>query len=357
MDRETLEKFLYNNCNEEELNEIIHWFESDASGINERDIVRNIWEGFSSEDVIINEDHFELILDKIHHRINLINNENQQPINRNIFKTIGYYLVRAAAVLFIPLLISFLIVLNKGQFTDQNFAHIPSNNIEIVSPIGSRTYIELPDGTGVHLNHGSKLSYPQKFSGRERTVTLDGEAYFKVASDTKRPFRVEAANLVFTALGTEFNVMAYQGKSFLETALAEGRVLVQEKQEGNKLLNVKEMEPGHLFHYNYEKNAYSYKSEDIRKYISWKDGVLIFRNDPLIEITDRLGRWYNVDFVFKNDELKNFPYTATFVDETLLQILDLLQMAAPMKYEVSSRIKQADGTFSKPQITIDLKQK
>jgi ferric-dicitrate binding protein FerR (iron transport regulator) len=92
---------------------------------------------------------------------------------------------------------------------------------------------------------------------------------------------------------------------------------------------------------------------DVENYVAWKDGKLIFKNEPIIKIINKLGRWYNVEFEFKDSESKQFTYTATFVDETLFQILDLLKIATPINYKTFPREKLPDGTFSKQKIIIE----
>lgn len=186
---------------------------------------------------------------------------------------------------------------------------------------------------------------------------LQGEAYFIVRHEDKRPFRVETGNLVVTALGTEFNVMAYPGQLVEETALVEGSVIVERTFPGQKPKVLRTMEPGQHLSINLHLNQHKAVEDDLRKYVAWKDGMLVFRHDRLEDITTRLGRWYNVDFEFTESSIKDYPFTATFVDETLPQIMELLKMAIPISYKITPRVKQADGTFSKPRVIISSKRR
>ncbi len=361
MDKELFNRYLNNQCHSEEIDEIFNWFRDEASSINNRRKIKVLWNEFSPTDDSLEDDIFERILDKIHHKINLSDSDyKRKTIKRNRaakYNKVYMYLTKSAAILFIPILLTLIFVLSeKGHFYNrQAFNEI--GNIEVTSPIGSRTYIELPDGTGVHLNHGSKLIYPRRFSGKKRIVELMGEGYFNVITDPQMPFCVCTDNLEITALGTEFNVMAYSGLNNIETTLIKGKVVVKQKTSTDKTIDLKTMNPGEHLRYSNINRSYVCTTDYINKYISWKDGILIFKDDTLEEIVLRLGRWYNVEFIFKDDSVKKFPYTATFVDETLTQILDLLEIATPIKYEITPRIKKDDGTFTKQQIIIDLQKR
>lgn len=91
---------------------------------------------------------------------------------------------------------------------------------------------------------------------------------------------------------------------------------------------------------------------NIEKYISWKDGKLIFKDESIVNIANKLGRWYNVEFVFADKKSMEHTYTATFVDESLYQILDLLKLATPIEYTIPPRRKLPNGTFSKQKVII-----
>jgi len=357
MTEELAIKYFRDVCSQEEKKEILKWVGEESHRHSDHLVFQKIWDNYSPEEKA-DELKYSRMLDRVHHKINLSEAvsraKNGIKFHKLIYST-GKAVTKAAAVLFIPLLVYFIYSYKKPGPEMVNSGLQVVDTVEVAAPIGSRTFIRLSDGTGVHLNHGSKIRYPQKFIGEKRKVELEGEAFFSVKHDPERPFLVEASNLIITATGTEFNVMAYPDESIVETTLVEGKVFVQKKNFGNTFLRVCEMKPGSHLKFIQNTNTYVCSIVEPGKYISWKDGILIFKNDPLHEITTRLGRWYNVEFVFRNESVKDFPYTATFVDETLPQILDLLKLATPIRYEMTSRIKLPDGTFSKPKVFIDIK--
>jgi len=359
MTQELIIKFFENRCTADEIDDIIKWFRYEADNHTAHLMLKQIWNNYSPGKDTFKDIQFESILDKLHHNINIKNSEKPQRVSdiihlpaksRYNFRT---FLSRVAVILFIPLLLVQFYTLGFSKF--KNNISGDTNYIEIEAPIGSRTNIELTDGTKVWLNHGSKLKYPPQFSGKNRIVKLVGEAYFDVAHDPQKPFIVKTENINITALGTEFNVMAYPGEQVMNTTLVSGKVLVEKRINENETVRVYEMQPNELLKIDLKRNTYTCVATATGKYTSWKDGILIFDNDPIDEIAMRLSKWFNVEFVIDNPTVKDYVYKATFVDETLPQILELLKIATPITYKTTTRKKLPDGTFSKRKVHIDLK--
>jgi hypothetical protein len=362
MTEELIVKFLQNKCSADEINEVVDWFRTDADKHLSQLLIKEVWNKYSPDEELLKNIEFERILDKLHHKINISNSKKLNTEHNLPKRNIGFssFLVRAAAILFIPLLgvlvytFSFsdyrhYVVANKSQM------NIVPTLIEIEAPVGSRTNIELADGTKVWLNHGSKLKYPSQFNAENREVFLTGEGYFEVAHNPQRKFIVKTEKIQVTALGTSFNVQAYSNKPFVKTTLVEGKVLIEKRAGANKAIKICEMQPNQLMKFNIEKNSYSCLSTNIGKQISWKDGILVFDNDPIDEVADRLSRWFNVEFIIKNPKVKDYLYTAKFIDETLPQILELMEIATPISYKITTRKKLPDGTFSKRKVCINMK--
>jgi ferric-dicitrate binding protein FerR (iron transport regulator) len=243
-------------------------------------------------------------------------------------------------------LLVYSIHLNKIQFSEN------IKDLEVQAPAGFRMNIVLGDGTQVWLNNGSKLRYPYRFDGKNRKVFLTGEAYFKVAHNKKVPFIVETSNIEVKATGTTFNVNAYPG-DIVETTLVEGTVILYDKSRNHE---IKTLSPSECLKYNSEKNKYTVESGDIiEKYIGWKDGLLVFKNDSIADIARKLEQWYGVDVKIKDDKVKEFTYTATFYDETLSQVLELMSLPSPVSYKLTPLKKLSDGTFTRQNVIIALK--
>ena len=144
----------------------------------------------------------------------------------------------------------------------------------------------LSDGTKVWLNSASKLKYPVAFTGGQRKVFLEGEAYFEVAADTVHPFLVETSGMSVTVLGTGFNVMAYPEEMEAAVTLVHGKVGVQTDHRQQIL------QPDEQYVYQTTTRRGTVRKVDVSQYVDWKDGILNFDSMPLEELTRRLGRWY-----------------------------------------------------------------
>ena len=204
---------------------------------------------------------------------------------------------------------------------------------KIVVPRGGEYTVELNDGTRVRLNADSELRFPVKFVGNERKVFLKGEAYFEVERDTSRPFRVDVhGDAIIEVLGTEFNVNAYPENAEIFATLVLGKVRVADLQTDSTVvllpnqqaalsgagINVKEVNP-----------------ED---FISWINGRFYFEKMPLEEILIQLGRWYDLQVFWVNEELKSYEFTgAIWRDNTIRQTLDMIEKTTDVCFTVSGR--------------------
>lgn len=352
MREEILRKFLNDTSTESEFKEVIRWLDNDFQSQQSAKWVYNDWNDFQLEEgAWENEKHDEL-LNRIHHKINIGKNN---PLRANKLSLASEILIKAAAILFLPVL--GLLIYNLSGTTDHYLQCVdcPIDSLEIVAPVGSQTVVHLSDGSEVFLNHGSKLRYPQYFTGATRNVVLLGEGYFKVAHNPAQPFVVSTEHLTIKALGTSFNVMAYPDEKIIETTLVEGKVTVSHMEQNEISVPIGAMVPGQHLRYNSASGKFTCTQEDIAKYVAWKEGKLIFKNESIVNITGRLSRWFNVEFEIHDADVREYTYTATFVDETLSQILDLLTIATPIRYRMLPREKLPDGTFSKQKIIIERK--
>ena len=349
MTKDLFIKYLQGNCTEEEFVQILSWIREGSQSILGKEMVQQIWEEFEPEAGYVERIKYNRILDKIHHQINI----NQHPTTLVIQKAssqkrISTILTRVAAILLLPVL-SLLLYTNISNI-DHYAANL--NELEVEAPAGSRTHIELGDGTVVFLNHGSKLRYPYRFNGDIREVFLTGEAYFEVAHNAKVPFIVGTNRLDVKATGTAFNVSAYPDDNAVETTLVEGKVILYERKNNNE---IKSLTPGECLKFDPQKNSYSIEMGNTSKYTSWKDGLLVFKNDNVEDIAKKLARWYNIEVEITNQKIKEYPFTATFTDETLPQVLELLSLVTPVSYQLTLSKKLPDGSFSKQKVRIGLK--
>lgn len=219
-----------------------------------------------------------------------------------------------------------------------NTQDITSNTLYV--PAGQRAQLTLQDGTSVWLNAQSTLTYPSRFSGKSRQVTVSGEAYFDVAENRKKPFIVSTQHIEMKVLGTQFNVYSYPEAGFIQTDLVEGSLLVYDQQsqtsvtlKPNEQVTVKDgkMEVGKI------------ENSD---YFLWKDGVYTFENERLLDIIDKLQLYFDVKIIVKDPEVFNVRYTGKFrqrdgIDE-ILRIIRKIQ-----KFNIEKDIETNTITLTK----------
>ncbi len=352
MREELLIKYLNNRCTEDEVDEVLNWFKSEASSVKGKKIIKNDWDLYSEEEELAVIKDYDALLDKVHHKINTETKRDvaktDNGINLRVFTT---WVTRVAAILLLPVLALLFYILANNTQVQQNDSEMLVQTIEITAPIGSRTKMELPDGSVVHLNYGSKLEYPLTFTGSTREVSLTGEGFFDVAHNPEKPFIVKTKNLNVKALGTIFNVTAYPGQDKVKTTLVEGKVVLEKTENNVVTKSIGAMVPGQHVEYDIKTEKIHSEKGDIERFIGWKDGKLVFYKANIAEVAHRLNHMFNVDIEI-DDEVKDYSYSVTFVDEPLFQILDLMTLATPIEYKTYPRKKLADGTFSKQKIVI-----
>ena len=267
-------------------------------------------------------------------------------IRANRKKSLYNQLMRCAAFLTLPLLLSSLIL----GYLYFGSAETEGKYAEITATKGSVIRYELPDHSVVWLNSGSTLRYPTVFKKENRMVELTGEAYFEVEADKKRPFYVNTQEgLSVYVYGTKFNVTAYEEDDYVETVLEKGKVNVITPDKETIALT-----PGEQLHYDRLTQKTAKTKVDVYGKVAWKEGKLIFRNASLEEIFKRLERHFNVEIQLNNKFGKEYKYRATFRNETLPQILDYLAKSAMLKWKIQEPEQQADDTLTKTKIIVDL---
>ncbi|MDE7074942.1 MAG: FecR domain-containing protein, partial [Odoribacter sp.] len=173
----------------------------------------------------------------------------------------------------------------------------------LIVPRGGIYMLALSDGTQVWMNAESRLEYPVAFGSGERRVTLSGEAYFEVASDTARLFVVMAGAGEVRVLGTEFNVKNYPAEA-LATTLVSGKVSFSSQGAEARVLV-----PGEQLVYDEEEQSVSVQQVNVRYYTAWRENVLSFQGEALEDIVRVLARWYDLDFIFEDRALREEAFS------------------------------------------------
>ncbi len=163
----------------------------------------------------------------------------------------------------------------------------------VITPRGGQYQLVLSDGTKVWLNSASSLKYPVTFTGNKREIELSGEAYFEVAHNQHKPFRVISNGQIVEVLGTHFNVNAYADEPAAKTTLLEGSVKVQSNGISK---TIKPNEQVML-----KDGAMSIAKVDVNEAVAWKNGFFYFKDDDIKSVMRQLARWYNVDIKYEGE--------------------------------------------------------
>jgi ferric-dicitrate binding protein FerR (iron transport regulator) len=249
-----------------------------------------------------------------------------QQINAAPRHSIRYWL-RIAAVILIPLLISFA----SYHYFSNKYQHLPQDFV-VMAENGQRTKVLLPDGTQVWLNSESMLSYSSDFNENNRCVKLEGEAFFDVNKSNDLHFVVEASLINVVVYGTAFNVTAYPDEETIDITLLRGRVSVENRLD-NKLLA--QIRPGQQL--SLSKADIKWKVQDCDAQIEslWTQNKLKFENAPVSEVFRKLERWYGVTIHVENPVDTIIRYGFTLKSESLREMLDEINKITPIIYKIN----------------------
>ena len=204
-------------------------------------------------------------------------------------------------------------------------------------PTGGEFMLVLEDGTKVWLNSETNLRYPVTFTGATREVLLEGEAYFEVARDEKRPFIVRTRKRVnVQVLGTSFNVRAYGDEENVETVLEEGSVRMSGDTSGIVLV------PGTMG--VYDASGMRSLTVDTELYTAWHKGHFIFQDETLEAILGKLSRWYGMKVFYRNEEVKQLVFSGNVRKyDTIRKLLEALELSGEVCFDVKENTVVVSG--------------
>ena len=258
--------------------------------------------------------------EKVHHRIR--------------FRVRKKWMIRstvAAAGISIIFLLSTLI-----SFWRQTPIEEKVQLVAVQANSGTQSHFNLPDGTLVYLNSGSKITYPISFDKKQRDVTLMGEAWFNVTHNGESPFIVHVFNdsMQVKVTGTEFNVQAFPDDDYAVTTLVSGSVHVNYFDHEGKVKQI-DMNPSERVTYRLDNGNIDIAKVNTQYETSWKEGKLMFKNMPLPKVLKKLSYLYNVRFEVKSSVINDYRLTGIFENRQLSQVLDYLKISSGIKYSIN----------------------
>lgn len=295
-----LRRYIEGDATAEEKQQVILWLEEDEAHIQEYKTLRKL------------------------HNLNTWNAEPEKRLslpgkksNLPIWRKITQECLKIASVLLVGVLISYSLMLKNEEEVQMQTIHVP---------YGQRAELFLSDGTEVWLNSGTTMTFPNRFMCTSRYVSLDGEGYFKVTKDEKKPFIVHTGQYDVRVLGTEFNLKSYAKNNHFETALLKGSVeIVSEYMQPVRL---KENEVVHL---SGSKLVKSHITDF--NYFKWREGLICFEKETLASLFTKLELYYDVRIVVKNQSLLSWYYSGKFrIRDGVEHVLRVLQQRHQFEY-------------------------
>ncbi len=206
---------------------------------------------------------------------------------------------------------------------------------EIRTPRGGQYQVILSDGTHVWLNAETTLRFPVVFNGEDRRVDLTGEAYFEVAKDQHRPFRVMTSVSLVEVFGTHFNVNAYADEAYVRTTLLEGSVGVRSSKEASGM-KLRMLSPGQQAAVRPDGSVKVDDRADTEEAIAWKNGRFQFNSADIRSIMRQIARWYDAEVVFEGNPELHFTGQITRRDE-VSRVLQMMELTGEVRFRVEGR--------------------
>lgn len=285
------------------------------SDVELKHLLETEWEEFEAHSPL-SEEKMKTLYEGLH-----IRSEEVKPR----FTLKRYWMQIAASLLL--LIAGSLTVLTFMQQNEINA--LAEQNVVIRSGDYGKSLVTLPDGTIVHLNAKSSLTYSQDFGRNDRKVALSGEGFFEVKKDTEKKFTVGTGYMDIAVLGTKFNVYAYETKDIVEMSLVEGSVDVTTSRPPYQSIRVK---PNEKVVYNKHTGNLLHERTSNKLETAWINKELVFRSERLEDVFRCLSRKFAITFSVDDETLLNDVYTGTFDDENVESIMRVLKFHYNFKY-------------------------
>lgn len=322
MNKHILEKYFRDECTEEELEQILQWFQTkEGKEFLERDIEDQKNEAESGE--LILYPHVQT--NKLYNRIQRSTFEKR---NQN-----HWLFIRVASLL--------LIFTSIVSFLYWQEVMAPSDKVEQSVQIIHQTednqhkVLTFADGSVVRLNENSRLTVPEKLDHGDRLVLLEGEAYFEVTHDPDSPFIVETDAASIKVLGTKFNVSATDVSKNVQVAVTEGKVALTSRVSSDTASAL--LTKNHLGILRLSDQQITIEKIEVRNYLSWINHRLVYTGESLSQVSRQLERLYNTQIEFDNEQLKHLELTADMPKTDLPQVLQTIANTFDIQYKYTNQ--------------------
>lgn len=246
----------------------------------------------------------------------------------------GFRFTAVAASLTVFLIAALFALFQAGLLGGgNNMSEIPgeSHLITKSTPTGRMFRMNLADGSFIHMNAVSRISYPRQFEEDKREIALTGEAYFDIERDEVRPFNIKVKDYQVQVLGTSFNIQAYEDEEDFSVTVESGKVKVVLDATGS---NSAILQKNQKLVFNPKTSEFKILEVESAEELNWRKGILHFDSTPMSKVEKMLERWYGIDLVITNKEIYNKTLTGLHHNESLESVLEALSFATETKYAV-----------------------
>ncbi|MBX2843117.1 MAG: DUF4974 domain-containing protein [Flammeovirgaceae bacterium] len=256
----------------------------------------------------------------------------KESTNVTIIKLTKNQIIGFAASVAILMMSLFGVLFHQSPSHQQNYS--TAQMMEKIVPSGKKQTIKLKDGTRVKINASSKFTFPEIFDKHERIVYLEGEAFFEVARDTLRPFKIITGKLTTQVLGTSFNISAYPENEEIKVSVATGKVNVSHLSDKNNKVH---LIPGEQAVFSKTDSSLAENPFDFKKEFAWKDSTLLFEDTPMTLVAKTMERWYGLNVTFENQKISNCLLTGEFKNESLTNVLESIKYTNEISYRIENK--------------------
>lgn len=287
------------------------WLAQDEKNKNDFQRIKSYWEA-----EVVSSPSFVpvLSLEKLQQKIK---RENQRQKGKRLVSIWG----SCAAVLLLSFLsVSFFFLQEKEPPASEQYIYLAG---------GHKTDFTLPDGSRIALNKNSRLTYTGKFGQTERSVCLEGEAYFEVAKDSLRPFKVKMNGGVIRVLGTHFNVKAEKGSDQIVATLIEGSIRFQ----GAKQTII--LAPNQQLSFSRSSTKVNLRVVNPELFIAWKDELLKYISIPFVQLAAELEKNYKIEIRLENKKLTDPAMVVSGAfrkDQNIEEVLKVISHTVPITW-------------------------
>lgn len=339
-------RYLANECTEQEKEIIERWEARNNENHLAMQKIKRIWDASMEEQEQMQNDWMDIEEDwtTLQRKISTLDEKHPSEPKKASYATFrptkpgAFQQFMKVAAIFVVMALATVLAYNNWYETET----IAQESVlkEISTANGQRVNLTLSDGTGILVNSGSEIKFPDTFQSDKREVFLEGEAYFNVTENTEAPFLVHTKGMTTKVLGTSFSVRAYSEDSNVSVVVEEGRVALSAEAGGTSDPVI--LTKHKLGQFDMEDGKISTRDvEDMQLYLSWTEGFLKFKEQQMRKVARELERRYDIEVIFSNESISDMLLTANLKSRSMNNVLDVIAMSLDINY----RIEKNDKVF------------